>query len=57
MARGSVTFLGSPSSPEVLVTGSGFGSRPATVAACSARNTDVANSDLWIEVLHGHLGG
>ena len=44
-----VTFEGTASAPKVLVTGYGFGSRPATVPACSSTNTDFANGALWIE--------
>ena len=45
----SVTFEGTSSAPKVLVTGYGFGSRPATVPACNSTNTDFANAALWIE--------
>ena len=44
-----VTFEGTASAPKVLVTGYGFGSRPATVPACNSANTDFANGALWIE--------
>ena len=44
-----VTFEGTSSAPKVLVTGFGFGSRPATVPACNSANTDFANAALWIE--------
>ena len=45
----SVTFEGTSSAPKVLVTGYGFGARPATVAACNSANTDFADGALWIE--------